>query len=52
MRQVHRAGETVQVDYAGDTVPVMEGGTARAAQIFVACLRQPDQLRTMGLWIT
>jgi hypothetical protein len=38
MRQVHRAGETVQVDYAGDTVPVMEGGTARAAQIFVACL--------------
>jgi transposase len=38
MRQVHRAGETVQVDYAGDTVAVMEGGTARAAQIFVACL--------------
>lgn len=38
MRQVHRAGETVQVDYAGDTVAVVDGGTARAAQIFVACL--------------
>ena len=38
MRQVHHAGETVQVDYAGDTIAVMDGGTARAAQIFVACL--------------
>ena len=38
MRQVHHAGETVQVDYAGDTVAVMDDGTARAAQIFVACL--------------
>jgi transposase len=38
MRQVHHAGETVQVDYAGDTVAVMDDGRARAAQIFVACL--------------
>ncbi len=38
MRQVHRAGETVQVDYAGDTVAVMDQGMARQAQIFVACL--------------
>src|SRR6202166_2342005 len=38
MRQVHHAGETVQVDYAGDTVAVMDDGTARAAQILVACL--------------
>ncbi len=38
MRQVHHAGETVQVDYAGDTVAVMDDGTARATQIFVACL--------------
>lgn len=38
MRQVHHAGETVQVDYAGDTVAVMDDGMARAAQIFVACL--------------
>jgi transposase len=39
MRQVHHAGETVQVDYAGDTVVVVDDGTARAAQMFVACLR-------------
>ena len=38
MRQVHHAGETVEVDYAGDTVAVMDDGTARAAQLFVACL--------------
>jgi transposase len=38
MRQVHRAGEMVQVDYAGDTVTVIDGGVARQAQIFVACL--------------
>jgi transposase len=38
MRQVHHAGETVQVDYAGDTVAVVDEGTTRAAQIFVACL--------------
>jgi hypothetical protein len=35
MRQVRHAGETVQVDYAGDTVVVVDDGTARAAQIFV-----------------
>ena len=38
MRQVHHAGETVQVDYAGDTVSVVDGETTHAAQIFVACL--------------
>jgi transposase len=38
MRQVHHAGETVQVDYAGDTVAVVDEGTTRSAQIFVACL--------------
>jgi len=38
MRQVHHAGETVQVDYAGDTVTVAEGPISREAQIFVACL--------------
>jgi transposase len=38
MRQVHHAGETVQVDYAGDTVAVAEGSISREAQIFVACL--------------
>ena len=38
MRQVHRAGEAVQVDYAGDTVAVFVDGAVRQAQIFVACL--------------
>ena len=38
MRQVHHAGEALQVDYAGDTISVMDGGTARPAQLFVACL--------------
>jgi transposase len=49
MRQVHHAGETVQVDYAGDTVTVMEGGTAQAAQIFVACLPVRTSNRSSGL---
>jgi len=31
MRQVHHAGETVQVDHAGDTVALMDNGTAREA---------------------
>ena len=38
MRQVHRAGEKLFVDYCGATVPVVDAGTgeAREAQIFVA----------------
>lgn len=38
MHQEHRAGEAVQVDYAGDTIAVMVEGAARPAQLFVACL--------------
>jgi len=38
MRQVHRPGEKLFVDYCGATVPVVEAGTGevRQAQIFVA----------------
>ncbi|HVT58220.1 MAG TPA: IS21 family transposase [Thermoanaerobaculia bacterium] len=38
MRQVHRPGEKLFVDYAGSTVPVIDAGTGevREAQIFVA----------------
>jgi transposase len=38
MRQVHRAGEKLFVDYCGTTVPVLDAltGEPRAAQIFVA----------------
>src|SRR5215469_11720672 len=50
MRQVHRAGETVQVDYAGDTVTVMDGGVARQAQIFVACLPCSGLIYAEATW--
>lgn len=40
MRQIHRAGEKMFVDYAGQTVPLIDPSTgkAHAAQIFVAVL--------------
>jgi transposase len=40
MRQVHRAGEKLFIDYAGDTVPIVdaETGEISRAQIFVAVL--------------
>lgn len=40
MRQVHRAGEKLFIDYAGDTVPVVDAATGEIsrAQIFVAVL--------------
>lgn len=40
MRQVHKAGEKMFVDWAGETVPVMERdlGEVRQAYIFVAVL--------------
>ena len=40
MRQVHRAGEKLFIDYSGDTVAIIDGvsGEIRAAQIFVAVM--------------
>lgn len=40
MRQTHRAGEKMFVDYAGPTVSIVDAGTGevRAAQVFVAVL--------------
>lgn len=40
MRQVHRAGEKLFVDYAGPTVPIVDASTGeiRPASIFVAVL--------------
>jgi len=40
MRQVHRAGEKLFIDYAGQTVPIRDpgGGADRKAQVFVAVL--------------
>jgi transposase len=40
MRQTHPAGERLFVDYAGQTVDLIEGrtGEVHAAQVFVAVL--------------
>ena len=40
MRQVHRPGEKMFVDYCGKTIPIINGGTGEVtqAQIFVAVL--------------
>jgi transposase len=40
MRQVHKAGEKLFIDYCGPTVPVVDGrtGELRQAQVFVAVL--------------
>jgi transposase len=50
MRQVHRAGEAVEVDYAGDTVTILDHGIERAAQIFVACLPCSGLIYAEGTW--
>jgi transposase len=50
MRQVHRAGEAVQVDYAGDTFPIMDQGVEREVQIFVACLPCSGLIYAEGTW--
>jgi transposase len=42
MRQVHRAGEALEVDWAGMTLAVIDAGVARQAQVFVACLPCSD----------
>ena len=45
MRQSHPAGERLFVDYAGQTVEIVDGrtGEVREAQVFVATLGGPDQ---------
>jgi transposase len=50
MRQVHRAGEAVQVDYAGDTVTIMNQRIEREVQIFVACLPCSGLIYAEGTW--
>jgi transposase len=44
MRQVHPAGERLFVDFAGQTVEVIDSATGevRAAQVFVAVLGAPS----------
>ncbi len=52
MRQVHRAGEKVFVDYAGQTVPVVDPSTGevRHAQIFVAVLGASSYTFAEATW--
>ena len=52
MRQDHRAGEKLFVDYAGQTVPVVdrENGEERQAQIFVAVLGASSYTFAEATW--
>jgi transposase len=50
MRQVHRAGESLQVDYAGMRLTVLDMGTPREAHIFVACLPCSQLIYAEASW--
>ena len=53
MRQVHKAGEKMFVDYAGPTVPVVANrmtGEVRQAQIFVAVLGASNYTYAEATW--
>ena len=52
LRQVHKAGEKMFVDYAGQTVGVVERGTGeiRVAQIFVAVLGASSYTYAEATW--
>ena len=52
MRQDHRAGEKMFVDYAGQTVPIIDRGTGeiRQAQIFVAVLGASNYTFAEATW--
>lgn len=50
MRQVHRAGETLEVDYAGMCLSVHDHGVEREAQIFVACLPCSQLIYAEASW--
>ncbi|MEO8659374.1 MAG: IS21 family transposase, partial [Bryobacteraceae bacterium] len=52
LRQEHRAGEKVFVDYAGDTIGVQDpaGGEVRQAQLFVAVLGASSYTFAEATW--
>ena len=52
MRQTHVAGEKLFVDFAGDTVPVIDGltGEVRAAHVFVAVLGASNYTFAEARW--
>ena len=52
MRQTHKAGDKLFVDYAGQTVPIVQGdsGEVRFAQIFVAVLGASNYVFCEATW--
>jgi transposase len=50
MRQEHKAGEKMFVDYCGPTVPVFDGEKVREAQIFVAVLGASNYTYAEATW--
>lgn len=52
MRQIHKAGDKLFVDYAGQTVPIVSGDTGeiRFAQIFVAVLGASNYTFCEATW--
>lgn len=52
MRQVHRAGEKLFIDYSGDTAAVINGATGeiRRAEIFVAVLGASSYVYAEATW--
>jgi len=52
LRQTHRAGEKLFVDYAGQTVPIIDGdsGEIHTAQIFVAVLGASNYTYAEATW--
>jgi transposase len=52
LRQTHRAGERMDVDFAGQTVPVVDRktGEVREAQIFIATLTASNYTYAEAVW--
>lgn len=52
MRQIHKAGDKLFVDYAGQTIPIVNGdsGEVRFAQIFVAVLGASNYTFAEATW--
>ena len=52
MRQVHRAGDKLFIDYSGDTVPIIDArtGEIRSAEIFVAVLGASSYTYAEATW--
>ena len=50
MRQAHRAGDALEVDYAGMSLTVIDMGAPREAQIFVACLPCSQLIYAEATW--